>query len=520
MYRNSAQIKCIGPNALPSPDNTSDSDTEFIDVLEQKRRQLEEEVARFRAAKDREFREFERELRVKKRRSRTSHETASDLTPTRSPASGSGSALNLLASTQNHHVIGSNGSRSKREYLEDKTKRSAPLSGPTLSLDKLNITAETVPPSNLLNTPPTPSLLKRVRSRSPVTELNRPAIPPSQSEKQPLIPTTPTPSKERSDPFTGVFTPAYLPLLDSKDSRNMTTTPATKLSDEDEKHRFELDAASKQQANEQQAHLESSQSLPPQQVSPTVIATKRVKSASSLPTAAASLPSALRTASGGDRRRKHVKFQLADLAVVDPSSSYEEGPSPELEEGHGGISTMLFSNPSGEEGQRPPLPKRPPSSPLLSPGERDKDRRRGRGRNGRFVSPMPSPLGGSPNPESHAPPPTSANLTPSPLSSPALSHATLISTPAESGFSNGLTASEDGGSGVGFFELDEELASPGLREGKVVEMFDLEGPGEDEPEDRLGLGIRRTDSAASVTVGSVPIDIVPRGSSFVGSYGH
>ena len=515
MYRNSAQIKCIGPNALPSPDNTSDSDTELLDVLEHKRRQLEEEVARFRAAKDREFREFERELRGKRKRSRPGSDPASYLTPTRSPASTNSSALNLLAATQNGSLSPRTGARFKRDG------KPAPLSGPTLSLDKLNITAETIPASNTaLGTPPTPTLLKRVRSRSPIFDLQRPVTPPpSQSEKthSPLL--TPIPSQDRDDPFSGVFTPAYLPLLDAKDPRNVQSPPPLSSADEDKK-RLDLDATTKQQAEEQQRQLESSQSLPPQHVSPTVIANKRTHSASALPNITASLPSALRSASGGDRRRKHVKFQLADLAVVDPSSSYEEGPSPELDE-VGSADRHQFSPPRPNPKEQPQYPtnKRPPSSPLLSPSERERERRRGRVRNARFVSPMPSPLG-SPNPNGPARTRDHSVSTTSPLPSPSLAHATLISSPAESGFSNGLAASEDGGSGVGFFELDEELASPGLREGNPVESFDLVG---EEDMRNMGLGIgreKKENEVPSVMVGSVPIDIVGRGSAFVGSYGH
>ena len=94
----------------------------------------------------------------------------------------------------------------------------------------------------------------------------------------------------------------------------------------------------------------------------------------------------------------------------------------------------------------------------------------------------------------------------------------MASPTTESGFSGGLDNADDGGSGVGFFELDEELASPGLRDGNPAEAFDLdleEDVSEKAAAARVGLGI-----APSVQVGSLPIDIVRPSGSFIGSYGH
>ncbi|KAJ9608324.1 hypothetical protein H2200_007312 [Cladophialophora chaetospira] len=505
MYRNSAQsfgqVKCI-PNALPSPDNTSDSDAEILDALDEKRRQLDEDIARFKAAKDREFREFEKELRVKRKRSRPGVHHVSDSATNKPPASTSSataSALNLLASAQNVSINGRGWSWATRDgNVGDKVRKPAPLSGPTLSLDKLNISGETTPPVHSLGTPPIPTLLKRSRSRSPENTDLRPRTAPT-SEKEPELALTPTPSKDRSDPFAGVFTPAFLPLLESRDQPSANSPqPLTSREEEEEKKRLLLDAESKQQAEKQK--LVSSQSLPPEQISPTVYATMRAKSTPILPST--SLPSALRNSSGPGRRRKHVMFQLADLKVVDPSSSYEEGPSPELEE---------RENAFEKRGLDSVIEEREETND--SPGKLgQKEKPKSRTRNGRFISPMPSPLA-SPNP-SPAPSPALRGSSPpsSPLPSPG-----LVSSPNESGFSGGLDNADDGGSGVGFFELDEELASPALRDGQPAENLDLDLDDEVSEKDaaKKGLGI-----VPSVTVGSVPIDIVRPSGSFIGSYGH
>ena len=504
MYRNSAHVKCNGSNALPSPDNTSDSDSDLLDALDQKRRQLDEEVAKFRAAKDREFREFEKELRVKKSRSRGGGNNGAEFTANKSSASttATASVLNLLALSQNGPANGQAGHKStKASSLGDKVRKPAPLSGPTLSLDKLNIKGETTPPLHSLGTPPTSSLMKRSRSRSPPNvRPTRP--PPSQSGKEEPPPiSTPPPSKDHADPFAGVFIPVYLPLLDSRDQRSEVRNPQPLTSAEDEKNRMQLDADSKQHAEQQR--LES-HSLPPPQASPTVLASKRAKSTSVLPNST-SLPSALRTSNGEGRARKHVMFQLADLKVVDPSSSYQEGPSPEVEESNDPGDKHRLGIRNQEDGD-------PSKKDTLSPRSGEKDRKRGRGRGGRFVSPMPSPLA-SPNPSPSQSP--ALRGTSPPAASPASSPRPIPS-PDESGFSGGLSGADDGGSGVGFFELDEELASPALREGKPAEGFDLDI--EDELNEKAGRDRRGLETVPSVQVGSVPINIVRN--SWVGSYGH
>lgn len=519
MYRNSAQIKCIPTQSPPTPDNTSDSESDIVDALDRKRRQLDEEITKFKAAKDREFREFEKDLRIKRKGTRTgTHSNASELPPgknnTSSTSSSTAAVLNLLASAQNTSATnGWLGYKSKRGgdgAAADKIIKPAPSSKPSLSLDKLNISGKTAPALNNLGTPPTPSLLDRSTSRSP-SNSSTTVTPQSLSEKIP----PPTPLSDRFDPFAGVFTPAYLPLLESRDHTPLVRSPQPMNVQDEGKKRLQLDSEAKKEAEKQlKQQIESSQSLPQQAVSPTILAAKRAKSTSVLPST--SLPSALRSSSGGGRTRKHVTFQLADLKVVEPSSSYEEGPSPKAIEqekdrfgGDGKQPSQQSEKTDAEEGVR-----RSMGSPRLL-GEKE----RRRGRSGRFASPIPSP---QPSP-SPSPSPTINGTSNSTLNSdsPALPSPALLSSPDESGFSGGLSGAEDGGSGVGFFELDEELASPALREGKVP-TFDLEvdsgGLESVDFNDKMEMdGEIKTGSFKS---GSVPINIVRPTGSWVGSFGH
>ncbi|KAK5021206.1 hypothetical protein LTS07_011202 [Exophiala sideris] len=498
MYRHSAQVKCVSRNALPSPDNTSDSEYEIVDILEQKRRQLDEEVAKFKAAKDREFRDFEKDLRSR-RRSRGSCETS----PTKSSSSSitNSSVLNLLGSVQNGSTNGWVGRKPKRssgEGVGEKLTKSVPLSKPTLSLDKLNITGN-LPPVHALGTPPTPSFLPN-RSLSNGSATSTP--PRSGNNQQPPTPGT---DRTRTDSFAGVFTPVYLPLLDSREQPPVLASPQLLTPNDEEEKRLQLDAESKKEAERQKAKIQSSQSLPPQPVSPTVVATKRTNSDPQIPST--SLPSALRTSSGSHSyKKKHVTFQLSDSKVVEPSSSYEESPG-----GFGSTPTrdkeLRFQQTIEDvDGEIEVEQVEDKDTSPEGKGRRPKTlRERRRGKNGRFLSPMPSPL-------------------PSPAPSPTINGDNiLLASPEESGFSGGLVSSEDGGSGVGFFELDEELASPGIRE-KPFEAEMEAGTLEDVDLNEKIEKDKDELQSGSFTAGSVPINIVrPSGMmtpSWVGSFGH
>ncbi|KAK5451428.1 hypothetical protein LTS15_008192 [Exophiala xenobiotica] len=535
MYRNSAQVNnYMSRNALPSPDNTntSDSEADIIDILDRKRKELDDEISKFKATKDREFRDFEKDLRSRRKA------RACDISSSKTSSSVNSSPLSLLGSTHNGCANGRGGGhKAKRggggDRVGDKTTRPPPLSKPTLSLDKLNITG-----AHNLGTPPTPSFLPK---RSPSTG-SATSTPPraQQANKQP-----PTPGSEKSDGFAGVFTPVYLPLLESRDRPLCVDSPQALSTEEEEKKKLQLNQDTKQEAERQRIQLESSQSLPEQPVSPTVLASKRTRSDPQMGSGStmSSLPSALRTPSGTHgghkHKKKHVTFQLADSKVVEPSSSYEESPvggaSPTPSSSSSLSLSLNFqsrvedvdgpdrdrdgytyheetanakSNNQSSDG-RGSMPASKSKSLSLSLRER----RRGKG--GRFLSPMPSPL-------------------PSPAPSPTINGDNILlgsgsASPDESGFSGGLSGADDGGSGVGFFELDEELASPGLREKPMeLELDDKDLSADGGASGKFGGG-RREDNNEAVTAGSfrsgsVPIDIVrPNGMitpSWVGSFGH
>jgi hypothetical protein len=93
-----------------------------------------------------------------------------------------------------------------------------------------------------------------------------------------------------------------------------------------------------------------------------------------------------------------------------------------------------------------------------------------------------------------------------------------------------LFAAEDGGSGVGFFELDEELGSPGFTEERGFDFAveDAEEDLEDEKKGGLNVDVDVDDdvdekfTVGSFAAGSVPIDIVRPtiSGSWIGSFGH
>jgi hypothetical protein len=119
---------------------------------------------------------------------------------------------------------------------------------------------------------------------------------------------------------------------------------------------------------------------------------------------------------------------------------------------------------------------------------------------------------------------------PSPLPSPAPSPTIngdniLLASPEESGFTGGLTGAEDGGSGVGFFELDEELASPGIREKPLEAEMETAGLEDVDLNEKVDKDKDKDElQAGSFSAGSVPINIIrPSGMmtpSWVGSFGH
>jgi hypothetical protein len=161
-----------------------------------------------------------------------------------------------------------------------------------------------------------------------------------------------------------------------------------------------------------------------------------------------------------------VTFQLADSAIVEPSSSYEEIPSPspyDERAGNDGIDGRLGSAHFEDD---EPEPTRGLALAVPSPTLRGRDKR-------------------------------------------------------QSQIPGDLTDAVESGTGVGFFELDEELSSPAMEAAQpFVDDFDEESS---PVEARKGGELDEKSDRSLLTYeysGSVPIDIVRPSSSWVGSFGH
>lgn len=389
MYRHSAQIN-VARASLPSParDEPSDSESEILAELDAKRRELDDEIASFRAQKEKEFRSFERELRSQRKTRRAR--------PKDGQATKGASAISAVSNLFVGKQVRPNGVTKGKNVSDDvpnsKSRPGALPSQPTVGVDRLTINGTTTPP--VVGTPP----LTRSLSRSPT---NLSITPPRKGAGKLLQKR----DEEKTD-FPGLFTPTYLPLLEAR--------PA-------------------------------SSSLPPAPVvSPQ---TKRALTVRALPSA--SLPSALRTARGSAiRKRKRVTFQLGDATIVEPSSSYEELPSPDKQVSCERIDEMMSTAVKNI------------TSPPMSPD-----------------------------------------------------------------FGGGLDVPKNGGSSVGFFELDEELDDLDDREidyhevslaidekGVSVMLTALQDPNEDQKIELDEDEGEHELTSGSFHSGSLPIDIVRPGS--------
>ena len=178
------------------------------------------------------------------------------------------------------------------------------------------------------------------------------------------------------------------------------------------------------------------------------------------------------------RKRKHVTFQLADSAIVEPSSSYEEMPSPSPKDERNRDGILDEEAVSSDEDV--PAPKNGLALAVPSPDLRGKDKQ-------------------------------------------------FLINPSETSPGDLTNAIQGSGAG-GFFELDEELTSPGLDAGKrFMDDFDDIETSPVESRDRslegsLDRGGKRRERSPKQQRyeygGSVPIDIVRPSSSWVGSFGH
>lgn len=336
MYRGSSAY-VMHQSSLPSPDYTGDSDSEsdIAQELIQKRKQLDEDVARFRALKDKEFRDFEHELKTRRRRDkvqqhflRNSNSYYHDFTknsPSATPPAASSSIPagfeeKIRDPNVSHHA------RQSEPIRLMKSSAGSKVTTPTICLDKISIIGENVPQPHLnhLHTPPTPSgTVSQIAARASPTIHARSAS----TERASLRDKAPKSSENKhEDKFSDLFAPPYLPLLESRQDRlgdieGTQTEPASPTS-----HSIDI-----------QAIPVTSSSLPTESSMSNEFHVPSTKRAYTSPSTLnrKTLPPIIRNVNGRKRaagKRKHVTFILADRAIVEPSSSYEEGPSPDVDD--------------------------------------------------------------------------------------------------------------------------------------------------------------------------------------------
>lgn len=433
MYRNTATVASGNIVPAPSLKPPSENDGSIADMLARKRQQIDLEIDEFRCLKEREFQDFERSLRKQKRGRRRGSRSKD---AQKDPRPGALSLLNLPVKQQQTNGV------SRQQSDKDDMPRA--VSKPTTGVQKDTVSAE-LPPTPLkskfnLSKPPSSP---QPRHLSPVRNGDKKGKTPSPYKRPPLSPLSP-PNERNADGLTGVFTPAYLPLLDSRPLPN----PVSPKSGSPPQH--------------------GSSSLPDSASYSSATPMLRANRSHTEPIIpSTSLPSALRTASGtAVRKRKHVTFQLADSAIVEPSSSYEEMPSPSPKDERGMDGSLEEASPSDED---VPAPRHGLALAVPSPTLKGMERK------------------------------TSSSS----------------SSPAD------LTTAIEGGGAGGFFELDEELTSPGLDAGKpFIQDFD------DDTSSPIGTRRERAGKETSAGQeddglqkfeysGSVPIDIVRPSSSWV-----
>lgn len=269
MYRQASQLS-RAKNFLPSPapDELSDSDSDLISILESKRREIDDAIEAFKSLKEKEFRTFEDEFRSRKRR----NQNIGLLQPISQPISPISGLSGLSKKDFDANGSAARDKKKKADYVNLIGQKPTP--GPSKPVVSVTNNGMTTPP--ISSTPP----LGRNVFPSPT---HQPGTPPRTSSEKETGKSPKLPMRENE--FHGLFTPGYLQLLETNPS-----------------------------------------SLPQNSTSPSTMHSRPALTAPPLPSN--SLPSALRTASGTVRKRKHVTFRLAHSVVVDPSSSYEEIPSP------------------------------------------------------------------------------------------------------------------------------------------------------------------------------------------------
>ena len=309
---------------------------DIIAALTRKRKELDDEIAQFTQRKEQEFKEFEATLRSRRKASNASHDylQAKNSTP-----QVNASSISLAAESPLPNGYPTSGAESR------------PLKGKhTPSLDGLRVQD----PAALSLPSPSPS------------PSNSSSTTGQQSEKSVSAEIATPPVYERDKDFQGLFTPAYLSLLDSKHA----SLP----------RRSSLDASYR--STDSSRTSPDTKHKPPPYSKRNSLNLHRDNSISPMIKPSSSLPSALRRTSSDHRPKspKHVTFRLSDFTVVDPSSSYEELSTPEIPSTEEDIAAEMMAGDDGpsqskSSAQRHSMPK-PPStsaSKAIQPNLEDDD---------------------------------------------------------------------------------------------------------------------------------------------------
>lgn len=291
-------------------DKDFDVDLDIVQQLEEKRRQLDDEIAQFRALKEREFQQFKTELRLRIKTKKESESTGADirLDLAQYPASATAS----LKSDQHSHTRKTSWSHSTPSINLTGATACLKVTAPTTALDRTTIERQDTPVTHPRPITSTPALVQQI-SRTPSPRLGQ-KWPPVKK----LVITSPDGNMEKQpsrdvELCNGALTSSRPALPDEHTCNTQPTSPI-------ESRREEA-----VQARSSSLPLESSFSPELQ-----VVQTKRAYT-SPLAGSRRTLPSIIRNADERKRltaKRKHVTFQLADNAIVEPSSSYEEVASP------------------------------------------------------------------------------------------------------------------------------------------------------------------------------------------------
>lgn len=355
----------LSNHSLPSPEYTgdSDSDSEIIKELEQKRRELDEEIARFQAQKDHEFKLFEADLKARKKQQRVQqqkhkHNAISYYEFTKnSPSATPPSHSSLKGYEKKSRSPSRVGTRQPEPIRLMKPHAGSKVTPPTICLDKMNISGENILQSHVspLQTPPTPTAFSVFESdRQNKSTATASASKSTQSQARDSAPISPEQHmQEEAVALTGLFVPGFLPMLDARPDDSEREVLGTQTEPASPTGPCIADSMTIQ-----------STSLPTVSSLNESLQMPQAKRAYTSPSSMnrSKLPPIIRNVNGRARtngKRKHVTFQLADRAIVEPSSSYEEGPSPDVDGAETKAGTdSITSESSSESLTRPKIQRK------------------------------------------------------------------------------------------------------------------------------------------------------------------